>query len=230
MSIIVFFAVCLVPALFGLGIWYISSPFHFPYFTHTFDVTGKRNVRIGDLLDNFMIDGDFGCVEIHEETIRDWMAACEAYLSTCLFAKHRRKQYEACLDLNRAYQFQVSRTQTRYKQVNYQRYPYKVEQTELEACYSYSKLKERFDRLHAIGFACTLRNYEEKNQRKLMTKTLRKQIMERDHYTCQICGKYMPDEVGLHIDHIVPVVKGGKSIASNLQVLCSKCNGKKGGR
>jgi len=39
--------------------------------------------------------------------------------------------------------------------------------------------------------------------------------------------RYMPDEVGLHIDHIIPVSKGGKTVASNLQVLCSKCNGSK---
>ena len=52
-------------------------------------------------------------------------------------------------------------------------------------------------------------------------------IMRRDNYTCQICGKYMPDGVGLHIDHILPISKGGKSVPSNLQVLCSKCNGKK---
>ena len=32
---------------------------------------------------------------------------------------------------------------------------------------------------------------------------------------------------GLHIDHIVPVSKGGKTVPSNLQVLCSKCNGNK---
>ena len=43
-----------------------------------------------------------------------------------------------------------------------------------------------------------------------------------------LCGKYMPDEVGLHIDHIIPVAKGGKTVPSNLQVLCSKCNGNKG--
>ena len=52
-------------------------------------------------------------------------------------------------------------------------------------------------------------------------------IAERDNYTCQICGKYMPDGVGLHIDHIVPIKKGGKSVPSNLRVLCSKCNGRK---
>ena len=81
--------------------------------------------------------------------------------------------------------------------------------------------------LRDIGFQCTLNEYHSKNQRKLMTKELRKRIMIRDNYTCQMCGKYMPDEVGLHIDHIVPVSKGGKTIESNLQVLCSKCNVRK---
>ena len=55
-----------------------------------------------------------------------------------------------------------------------------------------------------------------------------RQGKERDNYTCQKCGKYMPDEVGLHIDHIIPVKLGGKSVESNLQVLCDKCNLKKG--
>lgn len=60
-----------------------------------------------------------------------------------------------------------------------------------------------------------------------MTKELRNKVIIRDNYTCQSCGKYMPDEVGLQVDHIVPVSKGGKTVLSNLQVLCSKCNGKK---
>ena len=38
--------------------------------------------------------------------------------------------------------------------------------------------------------------------------------MVRDNYTCQICGKYMPDEVGLQVDHIIPVAKGGKTVES----------------
>ena len=75
--------------------------------------------------------------------------------------------------------------------------------------------------------ACTLKKFNCQNQRSLMTKELRNYIMVRDNYTCQICGKYMPDEVGLHIDHIIPISKGGKSVPDNLQVLCSKCNGNK---
>lgn len=73
----------------------------------------------------------------------------------------------------------------------------------------------------------TLSDYHSKNQRKLATRKLREKIMVRDNYTCQICGKYMPDEVGLQVDHIIPVAKGGKTVESNLRVLCSKCNGRK---
>ena len=81
--------------------------------------------------------------------------------------------------------------------------------------------------LKAINYECTLKEYNSKNQRKLMTKELRQQIIARDKYTCQMCGKYMPDEVSLHVDHIVSISKGGKTVPSNLQVLCSKCNGSK---
>lgn len=81
--------------------------------------------------------------------------------------------------------------------------------------------------LRSINYETTLNKYHSKNQRKLMTPALRQAVMTRDNYTCQICGKYMPDGVGLQIDHIVPVSKGGKSVMSNLQVLCSKCNGQK---
>ena len=83
------------------------------------------------------------------------------------------------------------------------------------------------EQLRAIGFESTMKDYYSKEQRKLMTKELREQIIERDNYTCQQCGKYMPDRVGLQIDHIIPIAKGGKTVPSNLQVLCSLCNGRK---
>lgn len=104
---------------------------------------------------------------------------------------------------------------------------YKVEvPTESVLC-DINYLKYRYRELEKIGFQCTLSEYRKKDQRKLMTKALKEQIAVRDNYTCQICGKYMPDGVGLQIDHIIPIAKGGKSVPSNLQVLCSKCNGRK---
>ena len=86
------------------------------------------------------------------------------------------------------------------------------------------------DELEEIGYETTWEKYYAKSQRRLMTRELRRRIIERDNYTCQICGKYMPDEVGLHVDHVIPIKRGGKSVESNLQVLCDKCNLRKGKR
>jgi 5-methylcytosine-specific restriction endonuclease McrA len=55
---------------------------------------------------------------------------------------------------------------------------------------------------------------------------LRLKVLERDNFTCVLCGKtpaLVPGTV-LHIDHIVPFSKGGKTIAANLRTLCSLCN------
>lgn len=51
----------------------------------------------------------------------------------------------------------------------------------------------------------------------------RKNLCERDDWTCAYCGKY-----GDTIDHVVPRFLGGKNIWENVVAACSKCNGKKG--
>ena len=68
-----------------------------------------------------------------------------------------------------------------------------------------------------------------KTQRSAMTNDLREAIKKRDNYTCCICGNSVFKEPNLllEVDHIVPVSKGGKTEASNLQTLCWRCNRKK---
>ena len=61
-------------------------------------------------------------------------------------------------------------------------------------------------------------------QRNLMSNSLRYDIMKRDGFRCVLCGKTANDGVKLHIDHIVPVSKGGKTTPENLRTLCSDCN------
>lgn len=71
-----------------------------------------------------------------------------------------------------------------------------------------------------------------KAQRAAMTNELREAIKKRDNYTCCMCGNSVFKEPNLllEVDHIIPVSKGGKTEASNLQTLCWRCNRKKGNK
>lgn len=69
-------------------------------------------------------------------------------------------------------------------------------------------------------------------QRALMTSALRREILQRDGYTCKKCGASIQNEPNLllEIDHIVPISKGGLTAKSNLQTLCWRCNRRKGSK
>lgn len=70
---------------------------------------------------------------------------------------------------------------------------------------------------------------------------LRVEIIERDGFKCQICGKFITSDRDAkrlakhgngmyHIDHIVPVCHGGRATLENLRLTCPTCNLKKGSR
>lgn len=61
------------------------------------------------------------------------------------------------------------------------------------------------------------------NKRKAISKRMRFEVLKRDAFTCQYCGKQPPDTI-LHLDHIVPVSKGGKNTVLNLITSCQDCN------
>jgi 5-methylcytosine-specific restriction endonuclease McrA len=59
---------------------------------------------------------------------------------------------------------------------------------------------------------------------------LRLKILDRDNYTCVLCGRspaLLPG-CALHVDHRIPFSKGGKTQFENLQTLCTDCNLGKG--
>ncbi len=90
--------------------------------------------------------------------------------------------------------------------------------------YSYEELKAVFDAVMAIKKARQSREYQIKSERAKLTPSMRYDIFKRDKNRCQICGATAQDGVKLHVDHIIPVSKGGKTIPSNLQTLCDRCN------
>lgn len=63
-----------------------------------------------------------------------------------------------------------------------------------------------------------------KQERKIMNDDIRYNVLKRDNYSCQICGATAKDGAKLHVDHIIPVSKGGKTVMNNLQTLCERCN------
>jgi hypothetical protein len=52
--------------------------------------------------------------------------------------------------------------------------------------------------------------------------------LARDGYVCARCGRVELDRGAVHLDHIVPVARGGSNAPANLQVLCAGCNLRKG--
>lgn len=86
---------------------------------------------------------------------------------------------------------------------------------------------------HVKDSSFYIRKYIQNNfQRKRVNlrSSLRFKILHRDNYTCQACGVTAGDGAKLHIDHILPVSKGGTNEESNLRVLCSECNIGRGNR
>ena len=56
-----------------------------------------------------------------------------------------------------------------------------------------------------------------------MSPKLRFEILRRDGFTCQYCGKTATDKE-LEIDHLVPFSKGGSNDEGNLITSCKECN------
>ena len=67
---------------------------------------------------------------------------------------------------------------------------------------------------------------------KPISKRIRAQVLDRNGYTCQMCGASAGDKdesnqgrpVQLHIGHIIDRSHGGKVELSNLRALCASCN------
>lgn len=69
-----------------------------------------------------------------------------------------------------------------------------------------------------------LRNYIRVPYAKIVLS--RRNVMRRDGFTCQYCGK----KSELTIDHIIPKSRGGRDTWENLVTACDKCNVQKGNR
>lgn len=196
---------------------------YYPQLKCEVDLTNKKNILADTLIDTYIIKNGIEPFENHIKEIEQWKKnKIEKYKGN---AKKIEKFNTRCLaNCSKAFFFQSYRIQTRYYQVNYQKYPKKVRVNNAPVSVDESFIIERIDFLKKHDYNVTFNQYHAVDQRKVLTKALRDKIKKRDKYTCVLCGKEMHDGVGLQIDHIIPISRGGKSIAENLRVLCSNCN------
>lgn len=221
---LVIFIVLIIPlAVQGLK-EKLRIPFEYPVIIIKIDISGRRRVSYEDCIDQWIIDNrDYSFRESFINRLSEWDRFCKEYIERSAFRKEYKEKlyhemrHEIISNDYKAFQFDF---------VRLYRCGYKLNTIKM----SLSELLAINNELKEIDFATTREKYNANNQRKLMTKELRHKIMERDNYTCQMCGKYMPDEVGLHIDHIIAIKNGGKTLEGNLQVLCDKCNLSKGSK
>lgn len=232
LSVFGFFLVPIVASI-CISVWYKNSlrlPSAFPYYVYRYDISGRHTINKDDILDEILLLVDFRALERHRDVVELWKQDCISYMNSVPVGPRQlriEELYGKTLDENNAFIFKLYRTKKVFEESRYGRKSRDVQEEVETLTSSFDELYQRYMMLQDIGFETTWRKYHSKQQRSAMTKELRKFIMERDNYTCQWCGKYMPDEVGLQIDHIIPVSKGGTSDPDNLQVLCSKCNGAK---
>ena len=62
-----------------------------------------------------------------------------------------------------------------------------------------------------------------KSVRDGLSARLRFIVLERDGFRCRYCGA-TADQVRLHVDHVIPIVKGGTNDLGNLVTACAPCN------
>ncbi len=96
------------------------------------------------------------------------------------------------------------------------------------------KLRKKYKRVHSKGI----------RERALRYGVLREpysrvELLQRDHWTCQLCnaqllGKWtynsrtlVPHPRNATLDHIMPMSRGGADAAWNIQACCLQCNGRK---
>lgn len=88
------------------------------------------------------------------------------------------------------------------------------------------------DEDHRLAVKARRRIYEYKRQAIIRgasraESVSRRAIIARDESKCYLCGK-LCEESEIHLDHVVPLSRGGEHSARNIRVACAPCNLSKG--
>jgi 5-methylcytosine-specific restriction endonuclease McrA len=98
----------------------------------------------------------------------------------------------------------------------------------IQAEYEYEKWKVRVDREYEQWRASQKRQREEEksSRSRRIQQRVKEEVWRRDEGKCVKCGS----RERLEYDHIIPFSKGGSNTARNIELLCEKCNRRKGSK
>ena len=148
----------------------LSNPYRFPYFRYSFDVSGKRNVDLINLIDTSLLDErNRSLLDDYARQLDTWGKQTKAEIESIHFKwlrQKRREQYESILDEDHAYTFSTCRNRTRYNQANYIRTPYTVTFVDQQIQVSLEWLLDRCRQLEKTNFEATV-NYRDDERRGL---------------------------------------------------------------
>lgn len=97
-----------------------------------------------------------------------------------------------------------------------------------KSIYSFNNIKETLKTAKLQLEYDNSREARKQFERNKLTKSMRYDVLRRDNFKCVLCGKFSQDGSILHVDHIIPIARGGKTVLSNLRTLCDECNLGKG--
>ena len=81
-----------------------------------------------------------------------------------------------------------------------------------------------FSECAEFNFYLSKERLAKKPRRISISKQLRFEVLQRDNFTCQYCGRKADEGIKLHVDHRMPVSAGGKTEFNNLVTSCQDCN------
>jgi len=95
---------------------------------------------------------------------------------------------------------------------------------------AHKKKKAEQNKVYAKAHPDQMRDYSTRKRAvkrgATIEKVSRAAVYERDAGRCHICGKKVPKN-GWHIDHIIPLARGGEHSYRNVAVSCPMCNMRK---
>ncbi len=223
---ITFLCVLIIFTLIVIVVNKYTNPFYYPRIVIEIDLSKKRMPSYRDQIEKWIISNPtYDIIDEYRNMTDEWRQRCHGILDRTWLWKHEKIiKYRAMRDEVKGFD---------YKSIKINFFRYYAHGRIVCEHVEYLTVNEMLDidnSLREIGYEASYKDYFSLNQRKLMTRELREKIEKRDNYTCQICGEYMPSGKGIEIDHIIAIKKGGKTVASNLQVLCQRCNRSKGAK